>query len=184
MLTSGPPASYDPGYINTQTAIASSAASLSFTGLDTNSYKSWRLECRDITPVNATTVGLQVGEGSTPTWETGSSYAYNAIYSASGGTPAASTSTTGGAILVSPDNLDNSQGEPSMWSVDLSDLAYGTSTTHKTMKWTFGYYKSGVGMATSNGAGYWGGDTNSITAVRLIATSGNIVGSCTLTGRP
>lgn len=174
----------DVGYIQTQSAIASSAAFLAFTGLDTASYKSWHLECRNITPSNATQVGIQIGEGSTPTWMGTAHYIMSQTLS-SAAAPVTYAPGLSSILFLGPDNWDNTQGSPGNFSADVGDLAFpnGAGGT-KIFRVSAAYTKSGVGPANLSGMGEWNGDTNPITAIRVLATTGNITGSCTLSGRP
>lgn len=163
-------------FISTQTA--SSSASLQFTNLPT-SYNTLFLNCAGLVPsANGTNIYLYVGEGSTPTWETGAHYSVAGEYWNTANTGSNLTTTT------ASDALYNGLA-PVKTTFPVGLLMYinnvGSSTIYKMMttKWTGGYNYLFLG---SVGA-YWNNDTNPITAIELSASSGNLTsGTCSLYG--
>lgn len=181
LLQSGATTSSDIVFSSTVTALSSPVAAISFTGLDTASFKQWKMICRNVTPTSAVAVGLQVGEGSNPTWETGANYGYSQSDTA-GGTVAGANTGTATMLNIGLNAYDQTQSAGAVMTITAGDLAYAVG--QKMFNFTAGYFKTASGVASATGAGYWNGDTNSITALRLIPASGNIYGSCTLEGRP
>jgi len=75
------------------TQIASSSSSLAWTGLGSSFYY-YKLLCTDLQPSSTSAnLGIQFGEGATPTWKTGNNYPY-AIYDLFSGNSTPNTSIT------------------------------------------------------------------------------------------
>jgi hypothetical protein len=160
-------------------ALSIPMASLAFTALDTASYHRWRLSCSQLTPTIASAVGVQVGEGATPIWQTDAHYGVQATVSV--GIVSLSYATNAGmAATPSADNWDATQSAPGLLTADFGDLAYAHG--YRAFQFQSGYYKSGVGLATSVGTAAWLNDTNPVTAVRVIPARGNLYGDCRLEG--
>lgn len=168
-------------YISTKGSLVSTTASLEWTGLDTASYKTWMLQCRQLTPINAAKMGVQVGQGGTPTWRTAATYVNSQAFN-SGTTVSSSLSSTDTAIWVGANNYDNTAGAPGLFTFTFGDLAYVAG--HRLANFTGGYLAGGVGYVSTSGIGGWIGNTDPVTALRVVASSGNFYGSCTLSGRP
>jgi hypothetical protein len=149
--------------ISTQTA--SSSASLQWTGL--GAYGTYFLHCHGMHPVtNGGNFGAQFGEGATPTWETGSSY-----WGAVGSNPNSYIALDNGG------QSSSTQGqEVELWIYDLSALnAHGAAG--------IGYNTTAAAVQKWQviGAQYFG-DTNAITALRVLYPSGGNIasGTCSL----
>jgi hypothetical protein len=176
-----PQTSSDVEFIATKTALTTPVASIEFTGLDTASFKQWALQCRTVIPVAAGKVGLQVGQGATPTWMTGAHYAYTQTFN-NGVSVAPLSNGTDTAIWVGSANWDASQAGPGLFSFSFGDLGYALG--FKIGAFSGSVLQSGGSLANVTGTGTWADDSNPITALRVVADTGNFYGACTLTGRP
>lgn len=160
--------------ISTQTA--SGAASIAFTGLAT--YDIYQLECQAIFPAtNTTTVNFQVGEGGTPTWEA-SSYKWFAQTGASSSTTVNGTASASDTGIRLESNNGNVVAKAFSTSITISNVTSTSTVKHVFFKNT----ELDTDQFVNYGAGSYTGDTNAVTAVRIIAASGNISGKCTLLG--
>jgi len=165
------------------TQTASNSASLSFTGLG-SAYNTLLLDCNGLQPVtNGVDLELQYGEGATPTWET-SNYAYVSGGPSSGGNAAYIYSNSASAIYLNYANGND----------------VNTATQEEVVKvWIHnvgqaGIYKTSLGQSDDCDSstyqanaevidGKYTGDTNPITAIRILYSSGNIsAGQCSLYG--
>jgi len=165
--------------VSTQTA--SGGAAISFTGLAGNA--AYFLQCHGVQPAtNSVHLQLEVGEGSTPSWETGGNYftAASTINSQAGNQW---TTNYGGetqtAILLDWSSAIVSNGANELaggefWFADLAAAGY------KPIRFQFGYTNTTPHIQFTTGTGMWRGDTAAITALRLKASSGNISGTCNL----
>ena len=161
--------------ISTQTA--SNSASLSWTGLG-SSYNTYFLDCSLIPATNTVAFEIQVGEGGTPTYET-SNYWASAYLTDSGGNTGAYTST--GYILASASNrVDNVYGGSfQAWISSVPSTAtYKMIHGLYTHAYSAGSYSQGGWFE-----GFYHGDTNAVTALKVLLSSGNITsGQCSLYG--
>jgi hypothetical protein len=164
------------GLVKISNQTVSAGASIAFTGLAT--YTNYQLACTGVFPAtNATTVNLQVGEGGTPTWET-SSYFYGRIGIAS------NSSTVNGVVSESASGVLVVSGNTNTVAASVSFVAtiMNVTSTNTTKMVTFMANEFDVHVFPLFGGGAYTGDNNAITAVRIIAASGNISGNCTLYG--
>ena len=183
-MSGGGPGSSPITLISTQTA--SNSASLSWTSL--GAYNTYQIRCTDILPAtNATYILLQFGEGATPTWETAnSSYGYSGHWenASSGNNPESSTVdsiTNGIAVGVQSPNSVSATKNGSEAIIDIANPA-GAGAKQAVVH-SGGYQVSGGVNLNYIGGGAYIADTNAITAIRLIAGSGNITsGTCSLYG--
>jgi len=163
------------GLVKVSTQTVSAGASIAFTGLAT--YVNYQLECTAVFPATPSTgLFLQVGEGGTPTWET-SSYSYTRMIIISNSATVVPDAQSGASGL----NLASSVGAvATSWT--------GSFTIHNATSTNTVKHMTGHGALLSTDqynvvySGAYIGDTNAITAIRLIAASGNISGVCTLYG--
>jgi hypothetical protein len=164
--------------ISTQTA--SSSASLQWTGL--GSYNTYLLSCGGLQPVtNAVDLDLQFGEGATPTWKT-SGYAYGAM-DAGGGAFEYHSSGAAAILLNWPTVAGNQAYQAQASTVWIHNLS--NTSTYKFISFHTTYYEYNASsvILDDNGGGYYSGDTNAVTAIRLQYSSGNIAaGQCSLYG--
>ncbi len=161
---------------------ATSTASFEWTGLDQySSYRYWQLQCNELAPANVTTFGIQVGQGATPTWQTGADYTYQNFILSGGGPAAVQVSGTSTSMLPTANNFDNTQAMNGQFIVMFGDL---TAPGRKPFMHNIAYQESGVGSATGFGNMFFTGNTDPITALRVITGSGNFKARCTLMGRP
>jgi hypothetical protein len=151
---------------------------MSFTGLAT--YLTYFLACSQVFPAtNSSEIQVQFGEGGTPTWNTTANYTWVVMALGSNSTTMAngvSTSDTG----ISPAGGGSTNAlvnAISFWGY-LNDVTL-SGATHA---FTFTGSAQGANFYVENGAGTWASDTNPITAVRVISSSGNLSGKCTLYG--
>lgn len=155
-------------------------ASIAFTGLDTASYHRWELDCHDLFPATATTIGIQVGEGATPTWETASTYFVSEWDNTSGSLTNLTNATEPSIFLGTGSYANSANNGAGNFHATIGDLSRAVG--NKLFSFYGSYTKNAVGSGAYGGTGAWEGDTNAITAIRIIAASGNISGSCTLKG--
>jgi hypothetical protein len=159
------------------TQIASSSASLQFTGLPTI-YNTLFLNCNGLLASSGTAnFLLLVGEGATPTWETGSHYTIAGYYG--GHTNANLTLTTATNLL----NLSQSSTTiPQSLKVYIDNI--GSSALYKNVTSFQGVYSTtGGGYYMVTTAAYWNNDTNPVTGIELSASTGTIAsGQCSLYG--
>jgi hypothetical protein len=176
----------DSGYHFISTQTASNSASLQWTSL--GSYNTYQIRCTDILPAtNATYILLQFGEGGTPTWETAnSSYGYSGYWENASGTSTLESSTgdsiTNGIMVEA--QVSNSVSATKNGSEAIIDIANPAGAGAKqAVVHSGGYQVSGGVNLNYIGGGAYIADTNAITAIRLIAGSGNITsGTCSLYG--
>ncbi len=159
----------------------SNAAALQLTGIDP-SFGAYQLSCTGLYPnTNGGALQLQVGEGAHSTWQHG-------IYTNAGYNIPESTGTlatfdshttafmiTGGLGAASPDAA----------TVLLATFdALGATAVHHKINWQLSFVDS-VSQSTNSlhGGGSYNGDTNAVTGLQLLASSGHITGKCTLYGR-
>jgi len=167
-------------YRSKQTAVVGSAvASFAWTGLDTGSYHEWQLTCREILPASAVKVHVQIGEGTGPTWIT-SKYGVSEYGVEGGG--AITVADTESGLPIDHTTLDASGTAPANFTVQMGDLSTGRQ---KQLRITSAYSTSTGGpWGSLSGAAVYYGDANPVTALRVIAASGSLNGSCILEGRP
>jgi hypothetical protein len=168
-----------PQLISTQTA--SSSADIEFTNLPT-SYNTLFLNCDALLPATASAYpALQVGEGATPTWQTGSNYSYSILAYTSVGSNGQNSSNTGTSIPLtwSNDAISNFGYSAKIWIDNpassaiykaVNVLSTYQNSTSPLFGWTWG-------------GGVYTGDTNAVTALKVLMSSGNITsGQCSLYG--
>jgi hypothetical protein len=175
------------GLMLISTQAASNSASLQFTNLPT--YNTFLLNCNGLQPsVNYASLELQFGEGSTPTWET-SSYAYS-IFDANdsnndGYGMEASSSASGIFLDWAGGNVSDSSTAEENLQVWINNIS--TTGIHHAINDT-GIFFTGTATYVQifQAAGAYLGDTNAITAIRVLyggGNSGNITaGQCSLYG--
>jgi len=168
-----------PTIVLLETKIASSSASIDFTGID-GSFESYEIEFDSVKPATDDVyLGLRFGTGGTPTWET-SGYAYNGRHNATDftatgadripiGNPASTWGTGSGTnkkiegriVLRAPGESD-----------------YPIVTFHGA-----NIFPSVVNAGNILGSGLWA-TAGAVTGVRLLFSSGNIAsGNFHLYGR-
>lgn len=159
--------------ISTQTA--SAAASIQWTGLAT--YNEYQLICHGVFTSGGAGVKMQFGEGGTPTWQT-SSYKWADRYLGSDAVAGDEASASDAGIQIS-----SSTGTAVASPVVIGGTFYGiaTSGATKSLVHNSNIYNGGVSYALI-GSGVFTGDTNVITALRLLPNSGTISGTCSLYG--
>jgi hypothetical protein len=174
---------YDDAIQYSQSALTSAVASLNFNNIRADFYKNWELTCRTIIPASPARIGLRVGTGTTPTFQT-TSYSYQSIGSA-GGTASNGSTNTETAIWFSPDSADSTQYLPAGFTVRFGDLQWPTSGSNKLFSFKMDYAKTGVVTgATSSGSGYWNAASTAISSIQILAEGVNLNGACTLKGTP
>lgn len=158
---------------------ASSSAALSWTGLGTGGY--FELTCVDIVPAtNAATPGLNVGYGSTPTYESSGWYGTDINANHASTTVAASDINNAAAVVLAGTGVSNgaTYGFNGSWKIFPNN---GQSVAHIVGS---GSYSTGSAVSQTTAEGLNVNDTNVTTALQFAMSSGNIQqGSCTLYAR-
>jgi hypothetical protein len=162
--------------ISTLTA-NNTATSISWTGLTLDDYV---VRCRGLVPAtNATKIDVQLGEGGTPTWETTGYYTgatYNSVGSATGG-PISSSNV--GSITADVGTIGNTTATDGLTG-KINFYGLSQAIRHR-VDYRLTIYDGSTGTYTYIGVGQYQTDQNAITAIRLIAESGNLkAGSCSL----
>jgi hypothetical protein len=179
-ISSNSPISSNWEYISEKYSV--STASFEWTDLDQYSaFRYWQLECNELAPANVTTFAIQIGQGATPTWQTGANYTYQNYILSGGGPPAAQVSAVSTSMLPTANNFDNTQTMNGQFTVRFGGL---TAPGRKPFSHNIAYQESGVGSAVGYGNMFFTGNTDPITAIRLVTGSGNFKARCTLMGRP
>jgi hypothetical protein len=168
--------------ISTQTA--SNSASLQFTNLPT-SYNTLFLNCTGLLVTNdGFGISLLVGEGATPTWETGAHYT---SIQWDGATGAASVSITSSTTNTDSNGGSAGNGIVTSSTIPTSVKSYidnvGSSSVVKIISGSWDRYHTGSNFSHKVVSGYWNNDTNPVTALELVGDSTNIAsGTCSLYG--
>jgi hypothetical protein len=167
-------------FIATQTA--ASSASLQFTNLPT-SYNTLFLNCQGLQPAtNGVTLEMQFGEGATPTWEVASYRYVDAAEYDGATTPGAIASTSASAIHLS-NTTDVGSNSSYNSTAQLYISSVGSSSIYKMVQGQVSYFNGSGNSNNWNDEGTYTGDTNAITAIRILFSSGNITsGTCSLYG--
>jgi hypothetical protein len=168
--------------ISTQTA--SGTASLQFTGLP-STYNTVFLNCAGLLLSADEAILVQVGAGATPTWKTSNNYSMSSIYTATAFDDSSVFNTTTNNDLTGGALFSDSATNPLSLKLYLDNI--GSSSITKLATYSTAGSKdspaSSYGIYTITGMGFWKGDTNPVTAIRLITTGGNITaGTCSLYG--
>ena len=123
---------------------------------------------------------LQFGEGATPTWET-SLYNYALSYLGTGGSTGNTISASAAKILLSGGS-SNLAGYTQVADIVIHNIP--SSTLYKSVNGTYGNEgNGGTAFYTGQVGGQYFGDTNAVTAIRVLYTSGIITsGTCSLYG--
>lgn len=161
--------------LSTKTA-NNSAASLDFTALP-GGYNTLQLDCNNIAPAtNNVGIGLQVGEGAGPSWETANyKYAGSAYRNGTQSNPFSLSDSQIATFTV---------GLSSSYSYSLKAFV-SMIGAYKIINFTASYMSAvdGPNLTWMTGSGAYVGDTNAISALRLLMGSGNIAtGTCSLYG--
>jgi hypothetical protein len=161
------------------TQVASNSASLDFTGIS-SAYHYYRLVCSSLVPAtNSISWYLRVGEGGGPTWQSASyTWAFQYVFPGGVGTndSTAQSDTTG--IRLSGNGVVNTAPGHSFTLDTFDPQGSGTGVTK-----SFIYQGLQNGPVHVSGYGTYTGDTNPITGIRVLASSGNITsGQCSLYG--
>lgn len=156
------------------TLTASASASLAWTGLTGNEYI---LRCRNLIFSSGTAnIGMQFGEGGTPTWET-TGY-YGGGYASSNGFSTNNLGSNAAGMFINAAPNTGTLGVSGTWNFH----ALATSGVTKNAEGIMVSAGSGGPFGIFNGYDYTG-DTNVITAIRIldIAGAGTITsGVCSL----
>lgn len=168
------PVDTTPVLISVQTANA--AASMQWLSLG-STYNNYELVCNGVFPsTNGDAVYIQFGEGATPTWET-SSYQWAGFFIVS------ITSTLNPDVNASDSGVKlTNPGNTLAASVSVRATIYNipVAGVNKTVSFEAQDFTSDVTTLRYSGA--YGGDTNVITAIRVVAGTSNITGTCALYG--
>lgn len=166
--------------ISSQTAISGTTTHLNFTPLPTSPYRALRFACSNLLPTsNTATINVYVGEGGGPTWETAASYVIEQIYGRNDTTMgmASSNGSATSPDLVAGGLLDFDPSAPGAIEVVLANP--GLSGVHKTARSSISMLRNGdTTPLTQAATSYWGGDTNTITGLQFIVSTGTFGGNC------
>jgi hypothetical protein len=158
--------------VSTQTA--SSSASLQWLSLPAANVL-W-LECSLSVPAS-TGIAVQVGEGGTPTWETGAHY--TGVNNATNLTTYLGNATTTGTDLT--DNAFGTGGAAATFVFNLYLYDVASSTLHKQSIYQGAWLSTTPALYNIAGTGYWNNDTTAITSLRIFPSANSITsGSCSL----
>lgn len=166
--------------------VTSSTATIDYTGLG-SSYDVYNLYCHGMSPVSTgDRILLRVGTGGTPTWQAAN---YN-TGSVQGDSAANAPTTTGAAnatsaIILGNTNQTNSAVSPTSFEATFFDVANNSTTInvavrkHIVAKW--GQIDGSANAITGMTDGFYTGDTNAVTGIRILFNNSNIAsGVCTL----
>jgi hypothetical protein len=166
---------------------ASNSATLQWTSLPTSTYNTFMLDCNGLVPAtNNVSFQVQFGEGVTPTWEAGASYSYGVFLSTTQATTATAGTNgtnTSAFILGSSANISTTAGFSNSYTIKFYNL--GVAGLYKNISFQVQqmYFNVSNWSAAGFGGGFYGGDTNAVTAIRVFFSSGNIAsGQCSLYG--
>jgi hypothetical protein len=164
--------------VSSQTVAA--GAAIQFTGLSGNA--AYKMLCHGINPATTNVhLQLQVGEGGTPTWETGGSYWVAGLANNSSGAASAvfaGETATGILLDWSATNTLSGATQLAQFEITFADLA--NIAGYKGFDFVGHYLNTSSHSNSTFGYGAWHGDTGAITALQLMASSGNISGTCNL----
>jgi len=161
-----------PAMILISTQTASSSASLSWTGLG-STYNTLFLNCTGLLfSSNGATPHIYVGEGAGPTWKTATNYTNSQVWAGGYG-----SSTTAPDILWTSGSTSTTV--PMLVKLYIDNA--GSSSIYKNFVYDV---NNPASFSTStHGWGYWNNDTNPITALEIVPSSGTISsGQCSLYG--
>jgi hypothetical protein len=154
---------------------ASTSATLQWTNLSGSYILTYDFLLSD---TNAQNLTLQVGEGAGPTWKTTGSYQWAGVRVRGSTDLTGVAATNDSSISLSGENVSSAAtgGVSGMARIP----ALQNTGSVKTIIADSGYF-NGTGICRSSITGYWNGDTNAITGLRLLFTTGNILsGSASL----
>lgn len=158
------------------TSVASSSATIDFTGLS-STYKNYCVVFYDVIPAtNSTTFRVRVGTGGTPTYDTGNNYGWSYAYrqgsTTVGGSIGGNGAFTDNAVSLGNNTLSNNANRPisgRLWLYNPSQ-----STTYHYMDSVFNYQNDSAALITGVDEMGVYKSTTAITALRFFMASGNI----------
>ena len=159
---------------------ASSSASIQFTGLG-STYNTYFVDCAGLLLSSDQALRLYVGEGAGPTWETGSNYTRQGLFTSQvSPTVGGDNVTTGNGALVNSGGGSLTKPRSLRFFIDnVSSTSLAKNITYVTAV----YVDNSSSTTYHREASYWNADTNAITGVELVPDVGNIAsGTCTLYG--
>lgn len=167
-----------------KSSLVATTTALEFTGLDTASFKNWRLTCRNVTPSTADKAQVQFSVDNGASWLTTGSYVSQGHEIANGGAAAGYVVTTAtGLTIGNSAGWDATQSNPASFEVVAGDLA--NSVGYKAWRYRGNYRDSTGGAAViAHGSGYWNANI-SANALRVNMNGGaTFYGACELEGTP
>ena len=157
------------GWTLLQRQVASASAAVNFFPLQT-AYEEFLFVFDSVVPQTDTAnLGLQVGTGATPTYDTGNNYSYQGFVSSPAAGLAAATATAQSSILLIA-GLGTGTGENAGGSVIVHNPI---SALYKTVDSSAFAYSNVPELALRHHVGLYL-STTAVTAVRFIMSSGNI----------
>jgi hypothetical protein len=155
--------------------VSASAAGIQFTSLPSG-YNRLYLNCNNVTLSSTSNeIFVQVGEGGTPTWETGAHYTYEVWYSVAA-TTITSIKGTASSDLTTGIGVSSTSIPTSFWLT----LDNYTSTSVNKMAMFQVVAPATGGVTYETGASYWNNDTSAITGVQVVPSAGTISMTCSL----
>lgn len=154
--------------------VSGSSAGILFTSLPAG-YNTLVLSCENLLlSSSSNSILIQVGEGGSPTWETGGHYTIlNFNATSANSTVASQHSTTSTDITSGIPTNTTGIGTSIKMTLD----SYTSTSLNKYALWS-----SANNEATNYyyfaGTAYWNSDTNAITGVQVVPSAGTISGTC------
>ena len=175
---------YSSGTALMMTQVASVSSSLDFVKIDTTDFKSFRLSCTGVqlSTGAGSDIGIQVGEGSTPTWEVGAAYSVSLLGLQRGSSTPITRNivATGTYMPINGSAIFANSAILSHFTVEFGSIS--DSGLYKQVSSEAVYPISG-GLESVRGGGNYTGDTNAWTSIRVLPSSGTIArGTCKLYG--
>jgi hypothetical protein len=158
------------------TTVTASSTGIQFTSLPSG-YNTLRLNCNGLTlSSTSNTFLVQIGEGVTPTWETGAHYSYQVWFSAASTTVSAIKGTTGTDFTTGLGVVSTTIPT----SIKLTLDNYTSTTLNKMVIWFSTLTAATSGIGFQMGTGYWNNDANAVTGLQVVPSAGTMSGTCTL----
>jgi hypothetical protein len=154
------------------TAIASSSATIDFTGLSSTYSKYVLVISNAVVATNNTAFWLRVGTGGTPTYQSGASdYGWSRVFGAAG--IAGNTNTTADTKILIGSNGNQSNLATRSFNCDISIFNPSQTTDNHPISYAGGYIDSAGSYVYQAGYGTYQ-STTAVTAIRILSSSGNI----------
>jgi hypothetical protein len=154
---------------------ASASSSLDFTTFISSTYDVYKIEGTELVmATNAVDLRMQVGTGGGPTYDTGNNYQWGAIGRSTAPSTLTDDGTTGAGVRIVND-MANAAGY-GFCSFSLTARCLQSTALRKTFEGTRTYINitGGTVLVSGTVGGQWTTHGTAVTALRFIASSGNI----------